>query len=148
MLPMRFFLIHSFRWYKNRTDQISHPPDARYYDSEDANDNRVDVQVFAKATANARENPVAARTIQPFLIHNVFLQMCYLYQYTLCRKRYSRLYCFFNLTLTLHALLMKENPGSGSCSYRCPDFLRLYAFGFGGFRVTGFTPPQLPRFPA
>ena len=25
-----------------------------------------------------------------------------------------------------------KNPGGGSCSYLCPDFLRLYAFGFGG----------------
>lgn len=25
-------------------------------------------------------------------------------------------------------------------------FFRLYAFGFSGFRVTGFRPPQLPRF--
>ena len=33
---------------------------------------------------------------------------------------------------------------NGSCSYRCPDFLRLYALGFGALRVIGFNAPQVP----
>jgi hypothetical protein len=38
-----------------------------------------------------------------------------------------------------------KNPGSGSCSYRCPDLLRLYAFAFGITLVTGLIPFQSLR---
>lgn len=38
-----------------------------------------------------------------------------------------------------------ENPSNGSWSYHLTDFLRLYAFGFDGFFVTGLISPQLPR---
>ena len=43
-------------------------------------------------------------------------------------------------------MLIKKQGAEPESSLHFCAFRLLYALGFGGIRVTGFRPPQLPRF--